>query len=58
MMYNVSSDRIVTGSFDKTAKLWDANNGDLLHTFVGHSYEIVCIQFDTNSLLVASGSMD
>ena len=23
-------DRIVTGSFDKTAKLWDANTGQLL----------------------------
>lgn len=23
----LTSDRIVTGSFDKTAKLWDANSG-------------------------------
>ena len=23
---------IVTGSFDKTAKIWDANNGQMMHT--------------------------
>lgn len=52
------SDRIITGSFDKTAKLWDSGNGKLLNTFVGHSYEIVCVQFDPHSMLIATGSMD
>lgn len=32
----ISRDRIATGSFDKTAKLWDTNTGNLLHTFAGH----------------------
>lgn len=32
----IYSDRIATGSFDKTAKLWDTNTGACLHTFAGH----------------------
>ncbi|ORX49512.1 dynein regulator [Hesseltinella vesiculosa] len=27
---------VITGSRDKTIKLWDAGSGQLLHTFVGH----------------------
>lgn len=62
------SDKVVTGSFDKTAKvnsksceylkIWDCNTGKLCHTLVGHEYEIVCISFDPQSVMVASGSMD
>lgn len=29
-------DRIATGSFDKTAKLWDTETGNCLYTFAGH----------------------
>jgi WD40 repeat protein len=29
--------RISSGSFDKTAKLWDAETEKLLHTFEGHT---------------------
>ena len=29
------SDKIVTGSFDKTAKVWDAGTGECLHTYKG-----------------------
>lgn len=28
-------DKIVTGSFDKTAKVWDAATGECLHTYKG-----------------------
>lgn len=36
IIYYKYSDRIATGSFDKTAKLWDVNTGQCLYTFVGH----------------------
>jgi hypothetical protein len=29
-------DKVATGSFDKTAKLWDTETGNLLYTFAGH----------------------
>ena len=51
-------DKIVTGSFDKTAKIWDANTGELLRNLVGHKMEIVTLSFDPHSMLVATGSMD
>ncbi len=33
---SISRDKIVTGSFDCTAKLWDTDSGKLLYTFAGH----------------------
>lgn len=50
--------QIVTGSFDKTAKLWNSETGELLHTLRGHATEIVCLSFDPHGLVVATGSMD
>lgn len=52
------SDKIVTGSFDRTAKIWDANTGQRYHTLKGHKMEIVCLSFDPHGMLVATGSMD
>jgi dynein assembly factor with WDR repeat domains 1 len=40
---NPFGDRIATGSFDKTAKIWDSNSGECLSTLIGHDYEIVCL---------------
>ena len=50
--------RIITGSFDKTCKVWDAESGDCLHTLRGHLTEIVCLCFNPQSTLIATGSMD
>lgn len=35
------SDKIATGSFDKTCKLWSVETGKCYHTFRGHTAEIV-----------------
>jgi WD40 repeat protein len=51
-------DKIVTGSFDTTAKLWDTNTGKLLYTFAGHQNEVVTVAFDPHKSLCATGSMD
>ncbi len=55
---NPFGDKIVTGSFDKTAKLWDAETGECLHTLRGHQTEIVALSFNPQSTMVATGSMD
>lgn len=54
----LNRDKIVTGSFDRTAKIWDANTGQRYHTLKGHKMEIVCLSFDPHGMLVATGSMD
>lgn len=48
----------MTGSFDKTAKLWDANTGQCYSTFIGHETEIVCLAFNPQGDVIATGSMD
>ena len=59
LAFNVPyGDKIVTGSFDRTAKLWDTASGKLLNTFKGHNMEIVCVAFDPQGELLATGSMD
>jgi len=55
---NPYGDKIVTGSFDRKAKIWDANTGERYHTLKGHKMEIVCLSFDPHGMLVATGSMD
>ena len=47
MMYDkwryVFRDKVLTGSFDKTAKLWSAESGKCFHTYRGHTSEIVSL---------------
>ncbi len=39
---------------DKTCKLWNSENGDLFHTYRGHSTEIVCLSFNPQGSMVAT----
>ena len=38
---------IATGSVDNTARLWDVEAGECLHTLLGHTVEIASLNFDT-----------
>ena len=59
MGFNVPyGNKVCTGSFDETAKVWDTVTGKLLSTYSGHTGEVVAISFDPNGLLVSTGSMD
>jgi len=51
-------DKIATGSFDRTARIWDTNSGACYHNLMGHSSEIVCLSFDPHGFMLATGSMD
>lgn len=53
------SDRIATGSFDKTARMWNATNGHCLQTYFGHTSEVVGLEISpVDSSLLATASMD
>ncbi|KAG7265976.1 hypothetical protein CRUP_022681 [Coryphaenoides rupestris] len=83
--FNKSGSSFITGSYDRTCRIWDtalgaelhtleghrnvvyaiafnnpygAETGKCLHTFRGHTAEIVCLAFDPQGVLVATGSMD
>lgn len=49
---NPYGDKIITGSFDKTCKLWNADTGQLLHTYRGHATEIVCLSFNPHGTVI------
>jgi WD40 repeat protein len=50
--------QVVSGSHDKTVRLWDAVIGALLYTLEGHSDMVDSVAFSPNSKQVVSGSRD
>jgi WD40 repeat protein len=50
--------RVLTGSQDNTAKLWDAVTGKEILTLKGHSQEVTCVTTSTNGRYVLTGSRD
>jgi WD40 repeat protein len=50
--------RVVSGSEDKTLKLWDAATGQLIRTFEGHASEVRSVAFSPDGTQVLSGSGD
>ena len=43
---------------DNTARLWDVESGECLHTLLGHTAEIVSLDFDTQGQRIITGSFD
>ena len=43
---------------DNTARLWDVHSGECLHTLLGHTAEIVSLNFDTGGQRIITGSFD
>ena len=48
----------ISGSIDRTCKLWDVNSGKEIHTLLGHTAEIVSLNFNTDGRQVITGSFD
>ena len=43
---------------DNTARLWDVETGDIIRTLLGHTAEIVSLNFDTQGQKIITGSFD
>ena len=56
--YSPDGKRIATTGQDKTAKIWDANTGELLMTLTGHTDEVTAISFSPDGRRVATSSVD
>jgi WD40 repeat protein len=49
---------VVSGSWDHTVRLWDAETGAARQTLEGHSDEVSSVAFSPDGKLVVSGSWD
>lgn len=57
--FSAKGDLAATGSMDHTAKLFDVNTGAEIHTYNGHTAEVIALQFDPNEgQRLITGSFD
>ncbi|CAG8831145.1 3481_t:CDS:2, partial [Racocetra persica] len=49
---------VVTGSLDKTIKVWDAETGDFYRTIQGHNLGIISLDIDPLGEMIVSVSLD
>lgn len=53
-----SSSRMVTGSGDATARVWDCDTGTPMHTLKGHTSWVLTVSWSPDGGTIATGSMD
>jgi WD40 repeat protein len=56
--YSRDGKKLITASWDKTAKIWDATNGKLLQTLTGHTNYVDNACFSNDGSVALSGSWD
>ncbi len=56
--FSADGARVLSGSDDRTLKLWDAATGALIRTFEGHSDVVLSVAFSADGARVLSGSDD
>jgi WD40 repeat protein len=54
----LSDDRLVTGSFDKTVKVWDLAGSKVEKSLAAHQDHVLCVASDPGATLVAAGGKD
>ena len=48
--------KVVSGNYDKTARLWDVESGEVLKKYEGHSYSVLSVTFFPDGNKGVSGS--
>ena len=56
--YSPAGNRIVTGSYDNTAKVWNAETGMELVTLKGHSNGVTSVAYSLDGQRIVTGSSD
>ena len=54
--YSPDGTKIISSSYDKTIKIWDANTGECLNTLEGHSGYIFSLAYSPDGKRIISGS--
>ena len=53
--YSTDGTRIVSGSYDKTVRIWDAVTGQLYSTLEGHASTVNSVSYSTDGTRIVSG---
>lgn len=53
-----TSSRMVSGSGDSTARIWDCDTGTPVHTLKGHTSWVLAVSWSPDESRIATGSMD
>ena len=56
--FSADGKRIVSGSYDKTVKVWDADKGTETLTLKGHTQPVSSVAFSADGKRIVSGSYD
>jgi WD40 repeat protein len=56
--FNADGSRVVTASYDATARIWDSRSGRELAALVGHQGAVLSAAFSPDGARVATGSSD
>ena len=58
VVFSSDGTSLVSGSVDKTVKLWDIQTGGVAKTFFGHTSWVWCVSISVDCTTIASGSFD
>ena len=58
MVYSPDGAHLLSGSDDRTVKVWDAENGTCLLTLTGHTYYVWSVAYSPDGKHIASASWD
>lgn len=53
-----TSDILITGSLDRTARIWNIETGKTIHTLDGHTGAVICLATNASGKIVFTGSFD
>ena len=54
--FSTDGTQLLTGSWDHTAKLWDATTGELLRTFEGNTNPVASVAFSADGARIVTGA--